>query len=107
MDGMRTTWILAGAAVVLSATIAAPAGLASADDQESAQEVITKLQDQGYNVTIDKIGTAPLSECVVTSVRNPQQFTQLVPLLGGNQDGVLFPVTISKPISVSLDCSGR
>lgn len=107
MDRMRTTWILAGAAVVLSATIAAPAGLASADDQESAQEVITKLQDQGYNVTIDKIGTAPLSECVVTSVRNPQQFTQLVPLLGGNQDGVLFPVTISKPISVSLDCSGR
>lgn len=107
MDRMRTTWILAGAAALVGATVAAPAGLASADDQESAQEVISKLQDQGYNVTIDKIGTAPMSECVVTSVRNPQQFTQLMPLLGGNQDGVLFPVTISKPISVSLDCSGR
>lgn len=104
---MRTTWTLAGAAAVVCAAIAAPAGVAAADDQESAQEVITKLQDQGYNVTIDKIGTGPLSDCVVTSVRNPQQFTQLMPLLGGNQDGVLFPVTISKPISVSLDCSGR
>lgn len=104
---MRTTWTLAGAAAVVCAAIAAPAGAAAADDQESAQEVIAKLQDQGYNVTIDKIGTGPLSDCVVTSVRNPQQFTQLMPLLGGNQDGVLFPVTISKPISVSLDCSGR
>lgn len=107
MERMRTTGILAGVAAVVCATIALPAGVAWADDQESAQEVISKLQDQGYNVTIDKIGTAPLSDCVVTSVRNPQEFTQLVPLLGGNQDGVLFPVTISKPISVSLDCSGR
>ncbi|RAV14026.1 hypothetical protein DQP55_09350 [Mycolicibacterium sp. GF69] len=104
---MRTTLIVAGAAAVFCATVAVPTGVASADDQESAQEVIEKLQDQGYNVTIDKIGTAPLSDCVVTSVRNPQHFTQLAPLLGGNQDGVLFPVTVSKPISVSLDCSGR
>ncbi|OBB75771.1 hypothetical protein [Mycobacterium sp. 852014-52144_SCH5372336] len=104
---MRTTRILAGVATVVCAAVMLPAGVASADDQDSAQEVISKLQDQGYNVTIDKIGTAPLSDCVVTSVRNPQEFTQLVPLLGGNQDGVLFPATISKPISVSLDCSGR
>ncbi|MGE2723370.1 hypothetical protein [Mycolicibacterium pulveris] len=101
---MRTTWIIAGAAAIACATMAAPAGVASAEDGESAQEVITRLQDRGYNVTIDKIGTAPLSECVVTSVRNPQQFTQLMPLLGGRNDGVLFPVTISQPISVSLDC---
>lgn len=101
---MRTTWILAGAATVAYAAIAAPAGVAAADDGDSAQEVINKLQDRGYNVTIDKIGTAPMSECVVTSVRNPQEFTQLMPLLGGRNDGVLFPVTISQPISVSLDC---
>jgi hypothetical protein len=87
-------------------TIAA-AGLATADDGQSAQEVISKLQDQGYTVRIDKIGTAPIDKCVVTSVRNPQQFTQLMPLLGGNQDGVLYPVVISQPISVSLDCSRR
>jgi hypothetical protein len=30
-----------------------------------------------------------------------------MPLLGGNQDGVLYPVVISQPISVSLDCSRR
>jgi hypothetical protein len=85
----------------------ASAGFAAADDGKSAQDVIQELQDDGYTVTIDKIGTAPLSECVVTNVRNPKQFTQLMPLLGGNHnDGVLFPVIISQPISVSLDCSG-
>ena len=102
---VRTTWIVAVGALGVCA-LAASAGLASADDGESAQETIRKLQDDGYNVTIDKIGTAPLSECVVTSVRNPQQFTQLKPLLGGGNDGVLFPQIISQPISVSLDCSG-
>jgi hypothetical protein len=102
---VRKTWILAAGALGVC-TLAASTGLASADEGESAQETIQKLQDDGYNVTIDKIGTAPLSDCVVTSVRNPQQFTQLKPLLGGDNDGVLFPQIISQPISVSLDCSG-
>lgn len=101
---MRTTrTLVAAVAVVGGALIAVPAGHASADEGKSAEEVISELEDDGYNVRIDKIGTAPLSECVVTSVRNPQEFTQLVPLLGSG--GVLFPVTTSQPISVSLDCS--
>ncbi len=103
--GRVTRRIVAGVAIGMC-MLGASAGLASADEGESAQETIQDLQDKGYNVTIDKIGTAPLSECVVTSVRNPQQFTQLKPLLGGDNDGVLFPEIISQPISVSLDCSG-
>ena len=101
---MRTTLIVAIVAAGVGGAIAL-AGVAAADEQQSAAEVIEKLQSEGYTVRIDKIGTAPLEECVVTSVRNPQQFTQLMPLLGGNQDGVLFPVVISQPVSVSLDCS--
>ena len=58
---VRITWMLAAAAGVCGAMIAS-AGLASADDSESAQETIQKLQDQGYTVTIDKIGTAPLDQ---------------------------------------------
>jgi hypothetical protein len=100
---MRATWIIAAGAFGVCAL--ASAGIASADEGKSAQETIQDLQDKGYTVTIDKIGTAPLSDCVVTSVRNPQQFSQLVPLLGSNTDGVLFPQVISQPISVSLNCS--
>lgn len=100
--------VLAAAAAVCAGLIG-PAGLAVADDQESAQEVIAKLQSEGYTVTIDRIGTAPIEECVVTNIRNPQQFSQLVPYTGpGRERGESFlvPVIISQPISVSLDCSG-
>jgi len=51
-----------------------------------------------------------MSQCVVTSVRNPQTVTQWVPYvgptLGRNRGTVLVPVITSQTISVSLDCSG-
>jgi hypothetical protein len=103
---MRTPWIIAAGALGVCA-LAASTGLAAADNGKSAADTIQELQSEGYNVTIDKIGTAPLSECVVTSVRNPQQFSQLVPLLGGGTEGgALIPQVTSQPVSVSLDCSG-
>ena len=78
---------------------------------ESAQDTINRLQQQGYTVQIDKMGVGPISQCVVTSVRNPQTRTQWVPYVGpglGNVDGnFLVPVVTSQTISVSLDCSQR
>jgi hypothetical protein len=100
----RTTALAAAAAAVT--VVAAPAGPAWAT--ESAQETISDLQRQGYAVQIDKIGTGPLSKCVVTSVRNPQTVTQWVPYVGpglGDQGTFLVPVVTSQTISVSLDCS--
>lgn len=76
---MRRIWTLATATIGGALTMLAPAGLAAA---ESAQDTINRLQSEGYVVTIDKLGTAPVSECTVTSVRNPQQTTQLVPWVG-------------------------
>jgi hypothetical protein len=102
---MRTKLALAAVVAGVCGAVSAPAGLASAD---TPQEVIDRLESEGYTVNIDRIGTAPLDECIVTNVRNPQQFSQLVPLLGGDDDGgsVLVPIIISQPISVSLDCTG-
>ncbi|MUL45760.1 hypothetical protein FZI85_23560 [Mycobacterium sp. CBMA293] len=83
----------------------APAGLAAA---ETAQETINRLQSQGYTVTIDKIGSGPMSQCTVTSVRNPQQNTQWVPYVGpgrGMNNGTLLMPQTSRTISVSLDCT--
>lgn len=105
---MRTRWILAAVAAT-GAALAGPAGPATAE--ESAQDTINKLQQQGYTVTLDRIGTAPLSKCIVTSVRNPQTLTQWVPFVGpglGRGDSTfLVPVVSSQTISVSLDCSQR
>jgi hypothetical protein len=77
---MRKLWTLAAAAVGVCAAIAASSGLASAE--ENAQATINRLQDEGYTVNIDRIGTAPMSQCVVTNVRNPQRVTQWVPYVG-------------------------
>ena len=88
--------------------MAGPAGPAWAD--ESAQDTIARLQKEGYSVTIDKIGTGPMSSCVVTSVRNPQTVTQWTPYVGpglGNNSTFLVPVVTRQTISVSLNCSQR
>jgi hypothetical protein len=107
---MRNKWTLAAAAVGVSAALAAPATLASADDGRSAQQVINDLQSQGYTVNIDRVGTAPMSECTVTNVRNPKQVTQWVPYIGpGNngRDRALVLDVVSQSISVTLDCNGH
>jgi hypothetical protein len=102
---MRTKWMLAAVAAGVCGAIAAPAGLASAE--ESPQEVISRLQNEGYTVNIDRVGTAPLNQCVVTNVRNPQQVRQWVPYTGPGRDGdrVLIEVVTSQTISVTLNCS--
>ena len=104
---MRVLMALA-ALVAAVATVVGPAGPASAE--ESAQDTINDLQRQGYTVTIDKIGTGPMSKCVVTGVRNPNTITQWVPYVGpglGGDGTFLVPVVTSQSISVSLDCSQR
>ncbi|CAN5882835.1 hypothetical protein BH09ACT7_BH09ACT7_51680 [soil metagenome] len=106
---MRTAMTFAAAAVATFGVLAAPTGLASADDK-TAQQTINDLQSQGYTVNIDKIGSGPMSDCVVTNVRNPQQVTQWVPavgpVLGGNRDRtILVQETISQSISVTLNCT--
>jgi hypothetical protein len=102
---MRTKWTLAAVVAGACGVIAAPAGLASAE--ESPQELINRLQGQGYTVNIDRVGSGPLSDCVVTNVRNPQQVTQWVPYIGpgNNGDNALVLAVVSQAISVTLDCS--
>jgi hypothetical protein len=93
------------AAVAAGGVLACPAGSAWAD--KSAQDTIDELQKEGYQVQIDKIGTGPMSSCVVTSVRNPQTMTQWVPYVGpglGDRGTFLVPVVTSQTISVSLVC---
>ena len=82
--------------------ILAPAGLASA---ESAIAIIGDLQAQGFDVKIDRVGSAPLSECVVTNVRNPRNRTEFVPVLGDRDRGGVVPVIVDRTVTVSLDCS--
>ena len=101
---MRRAWILAAA--VLGVTCG-PAGLAAADPQ-NPWDVIGQLELAGYTVNIDRIGSAPIGECVVIGVRNPQQVTQPVVVdgRGHRRDRDVIDVVVHQSISVSLDCTG-
>ena len=102
---MRTRLMIVAVTAGVCGVIAAPAGLASAE--ESAQETISRLQSEGYTVNIDRIGTGSMDKCVVTNVRNPQQVKQWLPYTGPGKDGdrVLVQVVTSQTISVTLNCS--
>jgi hypothetical protein len=105
---MRKKWIFAAAIAGACAAMTVPAGIAFAE--EDAQATINRLQDEGYTVNIDRVGSAPMSKCVVTNVRNPKQVTQWVPYIGpGNngRDRALVLQVVSQSISVTLDCNGR
>jgi len=83
-----------------------PTGMASAGSS-SAIETIGLLEAQGYNVNVDRIGSAPLSECEVTSVRNPQEQTRLVRVNRRSGRDDFIEVVVNRSITVSLDCSSR
>jgi hypothetical protein len=103
---MRALGVFAAVAAGVCVGIAVQPATAWADDKESAQDVINRLQKDGYTVNIDKIGTRPMSECAVTNVRNPQQVTQWVPYVGpGDRQSTLILQVVSQSISVSLDCT--
>jgi hypothetical protein len=91
------------------AVFASPAAPANAD--ETPLETIGLLQSQGYQVNVDRVGSAPIADCVVTSVRNPQTQTKTIRDYYGKRDEHgnrkyrLVEVVTSRSISVSLDCS--
>jgi hypothetical protein len=105
---MRPSSILAAMALAAGATVPGT-GIALAQPT-SPYDTIRQLETQGYTVNIDRVGSAPLNECVVTGVRNPQTVTQWIRVRDGrDEDGDidwdLVPVVVSRSISVSLNCT--
>jgi hypothetical protein len=102
-----TTFVTSAAAVCIS--VVTPAAVAHAD--RTAQETVNQLQSQGYTVNVDRVGSARTEDCVVTSVRNPQEQTRNVRDYYGPRDDNgdrkyrIVVVEVSRSISVSLDCT--
>lgn len=88
---------VAGAAVLLTPAVPALA--------ESAAVTIGQLEAQGFDVRIDRIGSSPLDQCGVTSVRNPQDQTRLVRVNGRGGRDRFVEVVVNRTITVSLNCS--
>jgi hypothetical protein len=101
---MHALWSVAATAAV-AGVILTPAGAAAAQPAQpgNAQHTIGELEAQGYDVVIDRVGSAPINQCIVTSVRNPKEVTQTIPV-GDGLDRDLITVIVSRSISVSLNC---
>ena len=101
---MRKGWGLV-ATIALSGAALVPAGVATAKPATggNAYQTIGELESVGYNVVIDRVGNAPIGECFVTNVRNPQEVTQTYPV-GHGKDRDYITVVVSRSITVSLNC---
>jgi hypothetical protein len=69
------------ATVVASGLVAAVLGLASPADAApsgpgNAQDTITKLESQGYNVIVNHVGNTPLEQASVVAVRPGQTYSR-------------------------------
>ena len=97
---MRTTIIRAALTATAAATalMLAPASPAAA--ASSAELTIAQLEAQGFDVKVNRIGSAPLDECDVTDVRNGREQKRFQRI--GDD---LIEVVFKRTISVSLDCS--
>jgi threonine dehydrogenase-like Zn-dependent dehydrogenase len=95
-----------GLAIGVAAVMLAPAAGAAAQPIQpgNAQQTIDQLEDEGYDVVIDRVGSAPINQCLVTSVRNPQEVTQTF-VVGKGKDREVITVVVSRSITISLNCS--
>ncbi len=94
-----------GSALIGTGVAAAALSLAVPAQAESAAITIGQLEAQGFDVKLDRVGSAPLNQCVVTDVRNPRERTELVRVIGGGNDRDFVPVVVKRTVTVSLDCS--
>jgi hypothetical protein len=101
---MRTGWGVA-ATIAAASVVFAPAGLAIAEPTQAgnAYATIGTLEDEGYDVIIDRVGNAPINQCIVTSVRNPQTQTRTFWVDEGKHRR-LITVVVSRSINVTLNC---
>jgi hypothetical protein len=101
---MRTGWGVA-ATITAASVLLAPAAVANAEPTQpgNAYQTIGQLENEGYNVIIDRVGNAPTNQCIVTSVRNPQTQTRTF-WVGHGRDRELVTVVVNRTINVSLNC---
>lgn len=91
---------MVGLAAAACGAILTPAAVASA--AESAELTIATLEAQGFDVKVNRIGSAPLDECFVTDVGNARERTELV-----RRGDDLIRVVARRTITLTADCSRR
>jgi hypothetical protein len=95
--------IAAGAIAAAAAVGLAGAAEAAPSGPVTATETVGNLQAQGFQVILNKIGTAPLDQCVVSAVRPGQTFSRMDSGVPGAMDDIVTTVT-SRTVYVDVSC---
>jgi hypothetical protein len=92
------------ATVIASGLVAAVIGLAAPADAApsgpgSAQDTISKLESQGYNVIVNHVGNTPLEQASVVAVRPGQTYSRTD---SGNPGDSLLTTVTDKTVYVDV-----
>jgi len=94
--------IAAGAIATAALGLAATAGAAPSGALDASQTV-GQLQARGFDVIVNKVGTAPLDQCVVNAVRPGQTFSRMDSGAPGAMDDIVTTVT-AMTVFVDVAC---
>lgn len=93
-----TAGALASVALGLTGTAnAAPAGPSAVD------QTVSQLRSQGYQVVLNRVGTAPLDRCTISAVRPGQTFSRTDSGAPGAGQDLITTVT-NRTVYVDLTC---
>jgi hypothetical protein len=90
-------------AIALAALGLTGAANAAPTGAVTATQTVTELQSQGFDVIVNKVGTAPLDQCVVNAVRQGQTFSRMDSGSPGAMDDIVTTVT-AKTVFVDVSC---
>jgi len=85
--------VIAAGAFVTAALGLAGAASAAPSRAINAAQTVGQLQASGFDVIVNKLGTAPLDQCVVSAVRPGQTFSRMDSGAPGAMDDIVTTVT--------------
>ena len=94
--------IAVGAIATAALGLAGAAGAAPSGAPDASQTV-DQLRARGFDVIVNKVGTAPLDRCVVNAVRPGQTFTRMDSGAPGAMDDIVTTVT-AMTVFVDVAC---
>jgi hypothetical protein len=94
--------IAAGAMAVAALGLAGAAHGAPAGP-DTASQTVSRLQAEGFQVILNKIGTAPLDRCTVSAVRPGQTYSRMDSGAPGAMDDIVTTVT-GRTVYVDVAC---
>jgi hypothetical protein len=96
-------YMIATGAMALAALGMAGVANAAPSGPVTASETVNSLQAGGFHVILNKVGTAPLDTCSVSSVRPGQTFARTDSGAPGAGSSIVTTVT-SKTVYVDVAC---